>query len=55
MTNILVVLIGAYILIDGIVNIFIKGKQHHSLSYDFFRGIRALLGLILIIIGIYQL
>jgi hypothetical protein len=53
MVNVLISLIGAYILIDGIVNIFIKGKQHHSLPYDFFRGVRALLGLALIIIGIY--
>lgn len=51
--NLWILILGAYILIDGIGNLFIKGNQYHDFVYDLFRLIRGIVGGAIMVVGYY--
>jgi hypothetical protein len=50
-----VALIGGFVAVDGFVSILIQGGQHHGIWFDTERGVRALAGIILLLIALWRI
>jgi hypothetical protein len=50
--NIVLIAIGIYIAVDGVASVLVKHGQYHNIWFDGERYVRALAGIVIIVLGI---
>jgi len=50
--NVVLVVIGIYVALDGVASVFVKHGQYHNIWFDGERYVRALAGIVIIALGI---
>ncbi|GEM_PF-420092 len=50
--NIVLIAIGIYVAVDGVASVLVKHGQYHNVWFDGERYVRALAGIVIIILGI---
>ena len=50
--NIVLIAIGIYIAVDGVASVLVKHGQYHNMWFDGERYVRALVGIVIIVLGI---
>jgi len=50
--NIVLIAIGIYIAVDGVASVLVKHGQYHNVWFDGERYVRALAGIVIIVLGI---
>ena len=50
--NIALIAIGIYIAVDGVASVLVKHGQYHNIWFDGERYVRALAGIVIIVLGI---
>ncbi|HYA33266.1 MAG TPA: hypothetical protein VEG65_04655 [Candidatus Bathyarchaeia archaeon] len=50
--NIVLIVIGVYIALDGVASVFVKNGQYHNVWFDGERYVRALAGIVIVFLGV---
>ena len=50
--NVVLIAIGIYVAVDGVASVLVKHGQYHNMWFDGERYVRALAGIVIIVLGI---
>ena len=50
--NVVLIAIGIYVAADGVASVLVKHGQYHNMWFDGERYVRALVGIVIIVLGI---
>ncbi len=50
--NVVFIAIGIYVAVDGVASVLVKHGQYHNMWFDGERYVRALAGIVIIVLGI---
>jgi hypothetical protein len=50
--NVVLIAIGIYVAVDGVASVLVKHGQYHNVWFDGERYVRALIGIVIIVLGI---
>jgi hypothetical protein len=50
--NVVLIAIGIYVAVDGVASVLVKHGQYHNMWFDGERYVRALVGIVIIVLGI---
>ncbi|MGD0717884.1 MAG: hypothetical protein ABR979_07450 [Halobacteriota archaeon] len=50
--NVVLIAIGIYVAVDGVASVLVKHGQYHNMWFDGERYVRALIGIVIIVLGI---
>ena len=50
--NVVLIAIGIYVAVDGVASVLVKHGQYHNMWFDGERYVRALAGIVIIVLGL---